>query len=128
MELTLHTETTLDSCHKLEGYDGKCKNLHGHTWLVEAWFKADDKYRDKVGILVDFGIMKQLKEELCHKNLNEIVKANPTAETLTVWIYNFLRRAIINKQALGLDTHVKVKVRVHETAVSKKTWCEGGDF
>jgi len=122
MELTLHTEVALDSCHRLEGYDGKCKNLHGHTWFVEIWFRGDSKLKDEVGIMVDFGIVKELKEKLDHKNLNEVLSFNPTAENLTEWIYDWLHTKFHPGQNIG------VKVRVYETAVDKKTYCEGGDF
>ena len=120
MELTLHTEVVLDSCHKLEGYEGKCKNLHGHSWLVEIWFKGDSKLKDTVGILVDFGIIKILKEQLDHTYINDVIGVNPTAENLTEWIYRRIKKEINNK--------IKVTVRVYETLVGKKTYCEGGDF
>lgn len=123
MELTLHTETTIDSCHKLEGYDGKCCQLHGHTWKVELWFKGDTINLDEVGILVDFGIVKELKEMLDHKYLNDVIKKNPTAENLSQWIYAWL------DEKLGLHhTTIRHKVRLYETAVDKLTWCECGEL
>ena len=120
MNLLLHTETTIDSCHKLEHYNGKCSQLHGHTWKLEIWFKGDSMHIDKVGILVDFGIVKEIKEVLDHKYLNDIIMVNPTAENLTKWIYTFIKQKINKK--------IKCKVRIYETAVGKLTWCEGGDF
>ncbi len=120
MILTLHTETTIDSCHRLEGYNGKCADLHGHTWKIELWFRGDSNNVDKVGILVDFGIVKELKERLDHKYLNDIIEKNPTAEILTIWIYDDL------DEQLGED--IEIKVRVYETAVDKLTYCEAGDF
>jgi len=120
MDLTLHTETTIDSCHHLVGYKGKCANIHGHTWKVELWFAGDDDDIDDVGILVDFGIVKELKELLDHKDLNKVIKKNPTAENLTMWIYNWLDRK--------LDEVIAIKVRVYETAVDKLTYCETEDI
>jgi 6-pyruvoyltetrahydropterin/6-carboxytetrahydropterin synthase len=122
MELTLHTECTIDSCHQLNGYDGKCKDLHGHTWKIELWFKGDSSKKDDVGILVDFGVVKDLKEKLDHKNINLVINKNPTAETLTEWIYYYLLDRI------GPMSGIKIKVRIYETAVDKMTWSEGGDF
>ena len=120
MILTLHTETTIDSCHNLTGYDGKCSNMHGHTWLIELWFKGSSKNLDNVGILVDFGIVKKLKEELDHKYLNDVIHFNPTAEHLCEWIYEWLKNMI--------PIYVTTKVRLYETAVRKQTWCECGDI
>ena len=121
MDLTLHTEVTIDSCHKLDKYDGKCANLHGHTWKVELWFKGSSLETDDVGILVDFGIVKELKELLDHKYLNDVIQKNPTAENLTQWIYYWIKDRIKNN-------NIKQKVRVYETAVDKLTYCEAGDF
>ena len=121
MELTLHTETTFDSAHFLKGYDGKCSNIHGHSWKVEVWFKGDSTLKDKVGILVDFSIMKQIKDILDHKLLNDITTVNPTAENLTELIYYACREEIMNND-------IKVKVRVYESMIDKVTYCEGGDW
>jgi 6-pyruvoyltetrahydropterin/6-carboxytetrahydropterin synthase len=126
MELTLHTETTIDSCHKLEGYDGVCSRLHGHSWFVEMWFKGDSTLVDKVGILVDFGIVKELKNMLDHQYLNNVVWINPTAENLTQWIIEWLRKRLYINQKL--KDSIKIKVRLYETVVGKSTWCEAGDF
>ena len=32
----LKTEADFDSAHFLSGYTGKCSNIHGHRWHVEA--------------------------------------------------------------------------------------------
>jgi len=117
-KITLHTETAIDSCHRLNNYDGKCVNLHGHTWLIQVWIQGEDSQKDAVGILFDFGGIKQINEELDHKNISEnpyFEKINPTAENITMYI--LLR---LNK----LDPELDYRVKVYETAVLKKTWCQ----
>ena len=121
MKLKLHTELIIDSAHKLENYIGNCNTLHGHSWKIEIWFKGDDADLDKIGILVDFGITKELKNKLDHKYLNDVLGYNPTAENLTKWIYNFIKNKINHNV-------IKLKVKVHECVVGKDTWCEGGDW
>lgn len=116
MRLRLHTETVIDSCHRLEGYCGKCVNLHGHSWKIEIEFEGDSADRDPVGILVDFGIVAALKEELDHKYLNDVIGHNPTAENLTMWVKEWLRAKV--------KPSIQIFVRVYETAVGKTTWCE----
>ena len=37
----LKTESSFDSAHFLKGYDGKCRNLHGHRWRVVVEIAAD---------------------------------------------------------------------------------------
>ena len=119
--LTLHTETVINAAHCLEGYDGACKNVHGHSWLVEVWFKGPSANKDSVGILVDFGVVKDIHKKFDHKLINDVIGMNPTAETLVEWIYNELKRKISNP-------NIHIKVRVHESVVGKSAWCEGGDF
>lgn len=119
-KLKLHTEVVIDSCHYLDGYEGDCKRLHGHSWKIELWFKGEPRHKNKVGILVDFKIVSEIKKKLDHRLLNDIIKKNPTAENITEWVYKFIQMRI-NKE-------IDIKVRVYETAVGKLTYCEMGDF
>ena len=80
------------SAHSLRGYEGKCKNLHGHTWRVELTIESDRL--DKIGMVADFAVLKkQLKgflEDLDHVHLNELPyfrEANPTTENLAKYIF-----------------------------------------
>ena len=71
-----------DAAHYLEGYDGPCSRLHGHTWHVEFYIRVPEPL-DPIGIGADF---KDLKRELKvilpdHVLLNDI-HAKPTAENL----------------------------------------------
>ena len=116
----LHTETVIDSCHYLKGYDGKCSELHGHTWLLKVWIKGSKL--DDVGILFDFTKIKTIKNIFDHKLINKIKpfdEINPTAENMSRVIYEWLK---IN------HSHLEFCVRLYETAVGKETWCEYGDF
>lgn len=62
----LETEQSFDSAHFLKGYDGKCKNVHGHRWRVVIEIKSPtlQKEGQTQGMIVDFSRLKQdLKEE-----------------------------------------------------------------
>ena len=91
-ELFISKEFTFDSAHKLEWHEGKCKNLHGHTFKLEVVIKGKV---DKNGIIIDFKDFKKIVNEkvielLDHEYLNEVVE-NPTAENLVVWIWDQLK-------------------------------------
>ena len=32
----LKAEASFDAAHFLAGYNGKCRNIHGHHWIVEV--------------------------------------------------------------------------------------------
>lgn len=135
MELILHTETTIDSAHQLVGYNGKCNRKHGHTWFLEIWIKGEEFQLNKDGILFDFGNINKLKDLLDHNFINEIpyfdkdkefewrglVKqgVNPTAENISLFIYDFLKLE---------NSDLKYKIRLYETKIGKETYCELGDF
>jgi 6-pyruvoyltetrahydropterin/6-carboxytetrahydropterin synthase len=81
-----------DAAHYLPDYDGKCENLHGHTYRLEI--VIDDKVK-RDGMVLDFTklkeiVNKEVLEALDHQPLNEIVD-NPTAEHIVEWIWRRLK-------------------------------------
>ena len=44
-EQKLKTEFSFDAAHRLVGYDGKCKQLHGHIWRVIIKVKGKSENR-----------------------------------------------------------------------------------
>ena len=63
----LKTEHSFDSAHFLAGYEGKCRNIHGHRWRVVIEVKSLSLQTEKQlnGMIVDFGQLKEdIKEEV----------------------------------------------------------------
>ncbi len=82
-----------NSAHFLPGYDGKCQNLHGHTWYLEV--AVEGRINGTSGMVMDFSKMKQIVNEvvierLDHHCLNDLV-SNPTAENLCELIWGWLK-------------------------------------
>ena len=63
----LKSEAAFDSAHFLSGYDGKCKNLHGHRWRVIAEIKSETLSCEKQtrGMVIDFSDLKSALKSLC---------------------------------------------------------------
>lgn len=119
MTLTLYTEEYINAAHHLEGYNGKCSQMHGHTWKICVWIKGDEVEKDKVGILWDFNNLTKIVKELDHKLLNDVLNHNPTVENISIYIYNKLK----------LDSpKLTFKVRIYESIIKKEAYCEVGDF
>lgn len=93
----IKVKTDFSAAHNLRNYKGKCENLHGHNWTVEAVFRYKDV--DKNGLAVDFRIakdaLKGVVESLDHSYLNGakfFKKANPTSENIAKFIYDGLKK------------------------------------
>lgn len=65
-------------------YDSKCKNLHGHNWIITVTLKSETL--DKNGMILDFTKIKEIVNQLDHNHLNNIVPFNPTAENIAKWL------------------------------------------
>ena len=66
----------ISACHQLYlDYESKCENLHGHNWKINVYCRAEQL--DSNGMVCDF---------TDHRNLNEVLDFNPTAENVARWI------------------------------------------
>lgn len=114
---SIKVEAYFSSAHNLRGYKGKCEELHGHNWKVEAAVAAGKP--GKTGMVMDFSDLKlKLKgilEKLDHKYLNDtpyFKKVNPTSENIARYIYDCLK-----PQVPGLSS-----VTVWENIASSATY------
>ena len=57
----LQTEVFFDAAHFLSGYDGKCKNLHGHRWrvVIEIRSSSLDTEGQTRDMIADFSDLKK---------------------------------------------------------------------
>ncbi|MCT1904882.1 6-carboxytetrahydropterin synthase QueD [Oceanobacillus sojae] len=118
-------EFTFDAAHHLHCYEGKCKNLHGHTYKVIFGISG---FVDKIGFVIDFSDIKKIWKDkieifLDHRYLNETLpKMNTTAENMVVWIFEQMEEAIRD-----LPNNCRVEfVRLFETptgyAEARREW------
>ena len=102
------------AAHRLIGYDGKCANIHGHNFAVEARITGDRL--DGLGILVDFKDVKasltSIIDLLDHQMLNDLPafrETNPSSENIAKYFYDELARQ--------LPAHVRLaEIRIQETS------------
>ncbi len=76
-----------DAAHRLPDYNGKCANLHGHSWKLVVTLEGEVEQN---GMIIDFLELKNKVNEkiiskLDHSYLNDLVE-NPTCENMLIWI------------------------------------------
>ncbi|UHA75322.1 6-carboxytetrahydropterin synthase QueD [Paenibacillus sp. 481] len=115
-------EFTFDAAHHLHAYEGKCKNLHGHTYKAVFGLSG---YVDEIGIALDFGDIKTIWKEriepyLDHRYLNETLPPmNTTAENMVVWLYEQMEAALRQEPYTTRCAGGRVEfVRLYETPTS----------
>lgn len=100
-----------EAAHRIPGHPGKCDRLHGHTYLVDIEVKGTQL--DELGILIDFGVMKELEKFLPdHTYLNESLPTDvkTTAEGLSKYFFTCFKARLPEVCA----------VTVHE---GPNSWC-----
>jgi len=85
--------------HRLRYLHGKCEELHGHNWKIEASVVSDRL--NKEGVVIDFKILKQKLENvvklLDHTYLNDLSYFSgkePSSENIAKYIFTQLKKEL----------------------------------
>jgi 6-pyruvoyltetrahydropterin/6-carboxytetrahydropterin synthase len=99
---TLCVKDQFAAAHRLDAYHGKCEELHGHNFAVEAYFSGSELNHE--GMVLDFTILKdylkRVMDLLDHKYLNEIPffkERASSSEYIAMFIYYQLKDLIKDK-------------------------------
>ncbi len=92
MPYIVRVKREFQAAHFLTDYHGKPEPLHGHTWEVEIFIKAETL--DKGGMGYDFiEIDNYLKDILPdYKCMNDIWDFSPSAENVAKYIYDHMKK------------------------------------
>jgi 6-pyruvoyltetrahydropterin/6-carboxytetrahydropterin synthase len=131
-----------EMAHAIDGYNGVCKNIHGHSYELHVTVGSDDKEQDFIpapGFVLDFKELKQLVNTAVidmfdHQlvlSKNYIAKhphvqtqenlvlweAEPTAENLLLYMQRVIRKSLPAEMKL-------TELKLYETKNSFATWIE----
>ncbi len=62
-KIRITKEFHFEMAHTLLGYDGPCRNIHGHSYELKVTLLGvpiDDPKNPKLGMVMDFGDLKKL--------------------------------------------------------------------
>lgn len=65
-KIRITKQFTFETGHALYGYDGKCKNVHGHSYKLSVTVIGEpitDTTNVKFGMVIDFGDLKKIVKE-----------------------------------------------------------------
>lgn len=141
--IRLTKEFSFESAHALEGYDGACREIHGHSYKLFVTVKGEpiaDLTSPKCGMVIDFGDIKRIVNKHIISRLDHAFvmrrtpRAEQIAETLSV---AFSRVELVDYQptcenmlsdfaariAPELPEGVELfSLKLHETATSYAEW------
>ena len=148
-KIRITKEFSLETGHALYGYDGLCKNVHGHSYKLYVTVigtPIDKSQNVKLGMVIDFGDLKKIVKEVIitpfdhatvlncnspHNELanqmeekgNKIVRINyqPTCEML---VSDFAEK-IQNRLPKSLKLH---SLKLRETATAYAEWYAEDNF
>ena len=64
---TIRVHSDFHAAHRQLGYDGKCRFVHGHTWIGTIILKTEQFPRNSLDLSIDFGHLKDIFRHLDHK-------------------------------------------------------------
>ena len=104
-QVIVYVKRKFGAAHRLPSHPGKCNRLHGHTWTVESWSQGTP---DQVtGMVVDFGDVKQVIDDLGdHQSLNDTLH-DPTAENLALYLLKRIPLCVRVRVWESEDTYVE---------------------
>ena len=89
-KIRLTKEFRFEMAHALWNYDGLCRNIHGHSYILAVTVIGEpesDASNPKYGMVMDFGVLKAIvKEEVVDRLDHAIVVSNnaPTEQLLNL--------------------------------------------
>ena len=142
-KIRLTKEFSFESAHALEGYDGLCREIHGHSYRLFVTIKGEpvsEEGNPKLGMVMDFGDLKRivnneivdrldhsfvLRDSVQNEELRKalgvkfqkvvVVDYQPTCENMLADFAARLQKAL----PLGVELY---SLRLHETATSYAEW------
>lgn len=115
--------------HRLPHHDGKCRHLHGHTYVVRVYVtgpvQAVEEGNSQSGMVTDFGLVKdflsRIEARMDHQFANDTLDEYPTAERMALRVMQTAQEELGPQLPAGARV---TKVRVYEEYVAPQAFAE----
>lgn len=80
----INRSIAIDAGHRIASHGSKCRHLHGHRYLIEAWCRATQLHEDgeQQGMVLDFGFLKDEMFAVIHADCDHSFIAHIADEEL----------------------------------------------
>ena len=81
--IRLTKEFSFEAAHALGGYDGPCREIHGHSYRLFVTIKGEpstDPMNPKQGMVMDFGVLKKIVHEEIISRFDHALVLRSTAD------------------------------------------------
>jgi 6-pyruvoyltetrahydropterin/6-carboxytetrahydropterin synthase len=128
--------------HRVVGHENKCKNVHGHNFVIDVYARSKVNKLDKVGRIIDFSVLKEIIGGWLDKNWdhgflyyygeddimtpffrdnptqkNYSLNFNPTAENLSEYLVEIVFPQLFKDMSIEI-----FKIKMYETSKSMVTY------
>ena len=141
-KIRLTKEFKFEAAHALLGYDGLCKNIHGHSYKLFVTIigkPITDNNNPKLGMVFDFGDLKYIVNNQIVKKFDHSIILNKKTDTSSFEALSelFSRKHYTNYQPtcenmvldfveiikLNIPDYIKLySIKLYETASSYAEW------
>lgn len=108
---TLKKRFTFEAAHFLPHHEGKCRRLHGHSWVawVEVTGGSLHSEGPQAGMVMDYACIAQamqpmIDDYLDHYCLNDTLPlVSPTSEGIAAWVFAQLKSTGLPVSAVTIE-------------------------
>lgn len=139
MKIRISKEFSFEMAHALDGYDGLCRNIHGHSYVLTVTVSGEpitDTASTKLGMVMDFGDLKSVVKKVIVDRFDHAfvirkgtighqsnpafsrmveVEFQPTSENLLIYFASLINPLLPQNVSL-------LSLRLSETATSFAEW------
>ena len=116
-------EFKFETAHSLPGYDGLCKNIHGHSYgllVTVAGYPLKEQDHPKLGMVMDFGDLKKIvRKEIVEPFDHALVLRSDVSETLVAELKKNYEKIILldyqpTSEMMLIDFSERLKAKMPE--------------